>query len=129
MYSTSGAHKSKKNHLCTVDSFRENLYRTLTQGTSNPESTDFEAHLEDLDLTTADYIEDRDLRDLLQHKVASLLLRMQTNLHVSKTTIQEIINELCSISSVVEECTLKIIESVLIKHNCTVNSAVTTAIT
>lgn len=68
-----------------------------------------------------------DMHDLLQHKVASLLLRLQTNLHVSKTTTQEIINELCSIGSIVEECTPKIIESVL--HNCAVNSAVTAAIT
>lgn len=128
VYSTFRAHKSKKHHLCTVDNFRENLYQTFIQGTSNSESTDFETHLDNLDIID-DFIEDQDLHDLLQHKVASLLLRMQTNLHVSKTTTQEIINELCSISSVVEECTPKIIESVLIKHNCAVNSAVTAAIT
>ena len=48
---------------------------------------------------------------------------------MSKITTQEIINEFCSFSSVVEECTPKIIENVLIKHNCPVNSAVTAAIT
>lgn len=128
VYSTFRAHKSKKHHLCSVDNFRENLYETFIPGTSNSESTDFETHSDDLDLTD-DFIEDQDLHDSLQHKVASLLLRMQTNLHVSKTTTQEIINELCSISSVVEECTPKIIESVLIRHNCAVNSAVTAAIT
>lgn len=128
VYSTFRAHKSKKHNLCTVDNFRENLYQTFIQGTSNSESTDFETHSDDLDITD-DFIEDQDLHDLLQHKVAFLLLRIQTNLHVSKTTTQEIINELCRISSVVEECTPKIIESVLIKHNCEVNSVVTVAIT
>lgn len=129
VYSTFRAHKSKKHHLCTVGDFRINLYQTCTQVTSNSESTGFdETNSDHLD-STDDYIEDQDLHDLLQQKVASLLLRMQTILHVSKTTTQEIINELCSISSVVEECTPKIIESVLINHNCAVNSAVTTAIT
>lgn len=52
---------------------------------------------------------------------------MQTVLHVSKATTQEIVNELCSISSIVEDCTPKLTESVLIMHNCAINNAATTA--
>lgn len=54
---------------------------------------------------------------------------MQAVLHVSKATTQEIINELCSIYSVVEECTPKPIDSVVIKLSCAINSEVTTAVT
>lgn len=74
-------------HIRLRNNFHTNLYQTCT-----PESTDLETHLDHGDLTTDVFMDDQDLHDLLQHKVASLLLRTQRVLHVSKATTQEIVN-------------------------------------
>lgn len=82
VYTTFRAHKSKKHQLCTVENFRTNLYQSCTTDTPYIESTDFETHSDHLDLTPEDF-HSQDLHELLQYNVASLLLRMQTVLHVS----------------------------------------------
>jgi len=53
---------------------------------------------------------------------------MHTTLHVSKATTQEIVNELCSVYSIVQEFTPRIIESVLVKQNCLLTNELTTAL-
>lgn len=129
VYSTFRAHKSRKHHHSTLKDFQTDLYQTCIPGDSNPESADSEIHSFTLDCSTVDSdIDVQDLQDLIKHKVASLLLRMQTTLHVSKATTQETVNELCSVYSIVQEFTLRIIVSVLVKHNCVLTHEVTAAL-
>ncbi len=129
VYSTFRAHKSKNHRHSTFKNFRTDLYQTYIPVESNPESENSETHSFSPDCSTVDsYIDVQDLQDLIKHKVASLLLRMQTTLHVSKATTQEIVNELCSVYSIVQEFTPRIIESVLVKHNCVLTNEVTTAL-
>nr|XP_054606036.1 uncharacterized protein LOC129166763 [Nothobranchius furzeri] len=128
VYSTFRAHKCKKHQQCSVEKFRSNLHRNcalVNVGFQNELQIESDSHA----LTTEEPLNDQDLSDLLQHQFASLLLRMQTILHVSKATTQEIINELTNLNLVLEEFTPKLIENVITKHNCVVNSSVTAAIT
>lgn len=78
------------------------MYQTCIPVDSNPESVYSETHSISPDCSTVDSDKDfQDLQDLIKHKVASLLLLMQTPIHVSKATTQEIVNELCKVYSIV----------------------------
>ncbi|XP_056598970.1 uncharacterized protein LOC130417430 [Triplophysa dalaica] len=127
--STFRAHKSRSHRHSTLEDLRTDLYQTCNPGYSNPENADSEADSFSLDCSTVNSdIDVQDLQDLIKHKVASLLIRMQTTLHVSKATTQEIVNELCSVYSVVQEFTPRIIESVLVKHKCVLTNELTAAL-
>ncbi|XP_036952445.1 uncharacterized protein LOC119018692 isoform X1 [Acanthopagrus latus] len=62
--------------------------------------------------------------EILQHKLASLFLRMQCVLHVPKHAIQAIIDEFSDILSFSKFHTTKILKDVLAKHNIEVEEDV-----
>lgn len=107
VYSTFCAHKCRKHQLSSSDNFRSNLHESCTSVNVSSDNIEFETETYHSALTTEDLVDDKDLGDLLQHQFASLLLHMQTILHVSKAATQEIINELCNINLVLEEFTPK----------------------
>lgn len=62
-------------------------------------------------------------------KLASLFLRMQTLLHVSKSATQDIVDELYEIGTLAGECTKTSIENVLRQHNCNIEGTTLALIT
>ena len=56
---------------------------------------------------------DNDIGEKNKGRLASLLLRMQAILHVSKSATQEIMNELNEISVLAGECSKNTVEAVL----------------
>lgn len=78
---------------------------------------------------TPNYDDDNeDYGESVSYRLASLLLRMQTILHVSKSATQEIVNELYEIGVLAGEFTNRSIEGVLREHNCNTDSTVLTVV-
>ena len=70
-----------------------------------------------------------DFYSLQEHKVAALLLCMQTNLHVSGNAIQVILENLNDVLSLSSSHTVKGIEEILLKNNCAVDQTVIAEVT
>lgn len=83
----------------------------------------------ELDESISDVEEHADANDevYLQRKLASLFLRMQTLLHVSKSATQEIIDGFYEVSVLTGELIKKLMEQILLQHN--INLETSTVIT
>lgn len=126
MYSTFTGHKSRYH----VDSGFKKIRPELIYDYSPVEPCGEEVGdvvLLDIDNPPNDNVFDDDEDDdgeSIQHTLASLFLRMQTILHVSKAATQEIVHELYEIGVLAGEFTNRSIEKVLREHNCNTDSSV-----
>lgn len=138
VFSTFAAHRSKRHHSQNTGHFKAELISCQIE--------EVEERFEHTDNQPADSLPaegcwhpvqssplhsnpDLPVEGLIQHKLASLFLRMEAILHVSKTAIQEIVEELGSIGSNVGELAEMSVKQVLNKHNCSLDSSVIAAIT
>lgn len=127
MYSTFTGHKSR--YHC--DSGLKQL-RPEPIGDHSPAETRGE-QIGDLvsvgnDNPPNDEDDNEDNGESIRHRLASLFLRMQTILHVSKSATQEIVNELYEISVLAGEFTNRSIEKVLRQHNCNTDNTLLTVV-
>ena len=77
------------------------------------------------DIHSDPHVSDLDLEEcepVLEHKLAALFLCMQSQLHVSKSASQHIIDNVNYILSIGNSKTLCAIQNILLKHNCNVNN-------
>ncbi|XP_051804668.1 uncharacterized protein LOC110969740 [Acanthochromis polyacanthus] len=65
----------------------------------------------------------------IQEKLASLLLRMQAVLHVSRLAIQEIVNEFYDIGIFIDELNKSTFKKVLRQHICNIHESTVTLVT
>lgn len=138
VYSTFVAHRSRSHRSQNCEHFKAELISC--------EIEEVEQMIEDTDDQSEDRLPSEDLwqpvqsspfnsssdlavEDLIKHRLASLFLRMESILHVSKTAIQEIVEELGSIGSNVGELAKMSVKRILNGHNCSLDSSVISAIT
>ncbi|KAK0131464.1 hypothetical protein N1851_033866 [Merluccius polli] len=120
VYNTFKAHKSRYHHASSVDDVRPDIIKFESE--AHAVVTDH-AHLEDdvelgLNSDDADEYEEEDIGEIIKYSLASLFLRMQTVLHVSKSAIQDIVDELYQISLLTQTFTFRSIKPILEHHNC-----------
>ncbi|XP_026116308.1 uncharacterized protein LOC113094884 [Carassius auratus] len=126
VYSTFTGHKCRYHCNSGVNNLRPELICNRSTAETSEEQIEDVVSVEYDDFPNDDYSEDYGA--LISHRLASLLLRMQTILHVSKSATQEIVNELYEIGVFAGEFTSRSIERVLREHNCNTNSTVLTVL-
>ncbi|KAL2082779.1 hypothetical protein ACEWY4_022597 [Coilia grayii] len=121
-------HKSRKhrnqslNNLCTsvcsVGSTDNDLDTVSVSQSLSDQADDIQAdsHISDSDL--------EECEPVLEHKLAALFMCMQSQLHVSQSASQQIIDHVNDILSVANSNTLSSIQNILLKHNCNVNESI-----
>lgn len=70
-----------------------------------------------------------DTTEIIEKNLASLLLRMQAVLHVSKLAIQEIVSEFHDIGVLIGKLNEYTVKQVLKQHNCNIDENTITSIT
>ncbi|KAJ7992503.1 hypothetical protein DPEC_G00279350 [Dallia pectoralis] len=125
VHSSFKSHRSRKHCFSTTENFRPELITNHAAHVCASIGDTETGDISDLDVLTLNCASggDDSLEESLKHKLASLFLRMQTILHVSKAATQEIVEELCTIGSVSSELTKKAIKTVLLKNNCTLEDS------
>ncbi|XP_031418504.1 uncharacterized protein LOC116219363 [Clupea harengus] len=128
VYSTFTGHLSRYHSSAGIKNLRLELVRNhlCENGEEAQDNTDLLSFNEPV----ADVLENVEITDevCLQRKLASLFLRMQTLLHVSKTATQEIIDEFYEVSVLTGELSKKSIEQVLSQHNISLEPSTFTLI-
>ncbi|XP_049450794.1 uncharacterized protein LOC125900072 [Epinephelus fuscoguttatus] len=125
--STFTAHRSRYHKFSTLNSLRPELCveHTLTNGVVAV-GEDFVSDTEES--PSYDPIPEAEPLfengEAIKNQLASLLLRMQTILHVSNTAIQEVIDELFDIGEFANQNVKKIIQKVLDANNCVADASV-----
>lgn len=71
----------------------------------------------------------RDLEKQLEHNLASLLLKMQTVLHISESSVQEVIQQLCQINMLSQPLLHNRVRDVLKKYYVDINETVVRELT
>lgn len=130
VYNTFKAHKSRYHCTSGIQDIRVELICCGPQLVNPSCSVEAEHTGIDLELSLD---EDSDLDDdvneeSVKQSLASLFLRMQTVLHVSKSAIQEIVEELYQISLLAQDSSKRSVRSVLQQHNCNPDSTVLTLV-
>ncbi len=127
--STFKAHRSRVHWSCNVDSFRAEL---TTRVSLSPVS---ELLVEDTPEPSLNVLSfsstsdnEEDIDKSFEHRLASLFLCMQTILHVSKSAIQEIAEELGQIGSAAKEVYKKAVADILRNCNCSTDSTTVNAL-
>lgn len=124
VYSTFTAHHSRYHSSGSIRDFRPGLLCGSQQCLNDKDSQESE-HLDELEESIADAVENEDDNaDVdLQRKLASLFLRMQTLLHVSKSATQEIIDGFYEVSVLTGEQSKKSIQLFLSLHNVNIEQS------
>lgn len=117
-FSTFTAHKSRYHQADTFEDFKPDLVLKCHSQTL----------IDDEDEQLLPESEFHPVHNSIQWRIASLLLRLQAVLHVSKTAIQEIVDDLFDIGECAGQISRQTIENILKVHNCT-SEEVTTSLT
>ena len=122
-------HVSQKHKNHDLRYFRPSVRDTVASGvesndTDQPSETGLSLTSSGLDSTErADCVDNVDA-EILEHKLASLFLRMQCMLHVSKSAIQAIVEEFHDILSFFKFHTSAVLKEVFAKHNIEIEEEV-----
>ena len=115
VFSTFTAHKSRSHHAATFVDFRPDLV-VKCHGQAFVNDEDDNLVSPDLFFPEPEF---QPVHKPIQRRLASLLLRLQAVLHVSKSAIQEIVDDLFDIGECSGQITRQTIENILAVHNCT----------
>lgn len=128
VYSTFTAHKSRYHCSSGLKDLRAELICDYSPSTATSGE-----HAEipiDCGISPSDCEEDTEENgDSIKLRLASLFLRMQAILHISKSATQEIVNELYEIGVLAGEFTNRSIENVLRQHNFNPDSSILALVT
>ncbi len=124
--STFTAHRSRYHQPSTFNNFKpELIIHCQSQASVNDEQDNFDLESPDVSVTEPD---SQPTQKSVERRIASLFLRLQAVLHVSKSAIQEIVDDLFDIGKCAGQITRESIENVLEKHNCTSEECLTSLI-
>lgn len=121
---TFSSHKSRNHRNCTLKDFR-----TIVSSNTEDEASeqyDCEAGTSQNSVRAdevEEIVEDVD-NETLEHKLASLFLHMQTELHVSRSATQNIVEDLHNLLSFSNIQTLKSVKEILTRYEIEVNDSV-----
>lgn len=115
--STFTAHKSRYHHAATLVDFKPDL---VVKCHSEAFVNDYEEDFDDLESSDSLLPESevQPEQNVIQRRIASLLLRLQAVLHVSQSAIQEIVDDLFDVGQCAVQLTQHKIENILKEHNC-----------
>ena len=114
--STFTAHRSRYHQSSTFNHFKpELILHCQSQASVYDEQDHFELESSDVSVTEPD---SQPTQKSVEHRIAVLFLRLQAVLHVSKSAIQEIVDDLFDIGECAGQITRESIKNVLNKHNC-----------
>lgn len=119
---TFSSHRSRNHRNHTLKDFRTAI-QTISESVDNELPCTSQNTLES-EFGEEDRIEHFEDTQTLERKIASLLLCMQSVLHVSKNVTQNIVEELTSILLFSKSHGLHSIESILTKHNINIDSTI-----
>ena len=122
--STFSAHKSRYHQCADFASFKPDLVvRVQSQAFVNDDEGDLnnsdEGDLNNSVSSELSVSEFQPVHNSIQRRIASLLLRLQAVLHVSKAAIQQIVDDLFDIGECAGQITRQTVENILKEHNCT----------
>lgn len=121
--STFTAHRSRYHQSSTFNNFKpELIIHCQSRASVNDEQDNFDLESQDVSVTEPD---SQPTQKSVERRIASLFLRLQAVLHVSKSAIQEIVDDLFKIGTCAGQITRESIENVLEKHNCTSEECLT----
>uniref|UniRef100_A0A8C7WUQ7 C2H2-type domain-containing protein n=1 Tax=Oryzias sinensis TaxID=183150 RepID=A0A8C7WUQ7_9TELE len=134
IYSTFKAHKSKVHHDQNWKSFKSEIIGLDNVSDDNDAAQDQMSHADDMDdledvSVEASENELRDLEKQLEHNLASLLLKMQTVLHIPESSVQEVIQQLCQINKLSQPLLHNRVRAVLKKYYADINETVVREVT
>lgn len=94
VYSTFTSHRKQKHHLHSLVDFKDDLVQetciaeTVEPGVSNSEEIHAQSQFDEVALDTS-----KDESDLIQQKIASVLLKLETIFHVPTAAVDELLEE------------------------------------
>ena len=113
--STFTAHRSRHHQASTFNHFKpELILHCPSQDSVNDEEDNFDLESPDVSVTEPD---SQPTQKSVERRIASLFLRLQAVLHVSKSAIQELVDDLFDIGERAGQITRESIENVLKEHN------------
>ena len=127
--STFRSHKHRLHSVCTIEDFKDTIVTkwSTIEDVFNP----FAMHnvgTEDDDEAVTQMDEDEsnneceDLMNKIEHKIASILLKIENILHVSSTAVDELVEELSYVSLISKPLIEKTLNTVLRDNNCNMDS-------
>lgn len=128
IYSTFNTHKNRKHNQHSLKDFKANIIRTsnqLHQSDIEDGSTEsVDGDYENETLGSGDAVE-LHLRNLIEEKIACLLLKLENIVHTSKAVIDEILSELHYILSTVSlPVTRSIVSDIFQSHKLQIEESV-----
>ena len=107
VYSTFKAHKSKAHKEHSWKRFKSEIIGCDYEGHDQDSAQEQISHADDMaELEgVSEEASENDIRDLgkqLEHNLASLLLKMQTVMHIPESSVQEVLQQLCQINKLPE---------------------------
>lgn len=129
VFNTFKAHKSRYHHAPSLDDIRPDL---IHFGIEDHAVVDYEHVEAGIELCTnddddLDHQEDG-IEDSIKHSLASLFLRMQAVLHISKSAIQEIVDDLYEINRIAQDYSIRSIRRTIQQHNCNPDVSILTQV-
>ncbi len=128
VYVTFHSHKFKHHQKCKISDYSSSVVtvdRTDSDNWLDSASECFEDTLHDIHVEAADV---EDIDKILEKKLASLFLCMQTELCVSRSATQQIFQSLNEILHLSKPSTEKVITDILCHHNCEADQSLITEI-
>ena len=134
IFSSFTSHKSRCHPHCTLKDFKTEITvqecelskSETAESESHGTDSDFHVPLEDNSDNEPEY---HDTTEKIQERLASLLLRMQAVLHVSKFATQEIVSEFHDIGVLIGELNEYTVKKVLRQHSCNIDENTVTLVT
>lgn len=132
VYSTFNAHKSKTHKEHTWKNFKSEIIVSTTSDTCDEAASESRGEVEQqetFDTEDLDVLEEAcddlcGLEKQLEHNLASLVLKMQTILHIPESAVQEVIQHLCQTHDLSQPLLYSNVKAVLKKHYPDVNELV-----
>lgn len=126
VYSTFTSHRSRKHHLHSLVDFKDDVVQetcvaeTVEPGVSNSEEFCAENQLDDVALDAS-----KDQQDIIQQKIASVLLKLENIFHVPSAAVDELLEELQFLLGTGSLCsTRNVIRDTLNSYNLQVDQSV-----
>ncbi|XP_028332484.1 uncharacterized protein LOC114481687 [Gouania willdenowi] len=130
VYSTFKSHKSRKHSLHSLADFKENVVQGICVAETGESSVSDKEFCDDSLSDDVGYVTSNDQLDVVEHKIAAVLLKLENIFHVPSAAIDELLDEFQYLLSTASSCsTEKVIYDTLFSHNLQLDQTVVEELT